>query len=82
MSPAVSLGRRAAISWARGSVTPQRLWPVLRARGGVEAVLSSEEEDLSAFLGSRDRARAVLRAADDVEADALGRPRSSAPASA
>ena len=69
MSPPSSLGRRAALSWARGSVTPQRLWPVLRARGGVEGVLSSEEEDLSAFLGSRDRARAVLRAGDDVEAE-------------
>ncbi len=69
MSSAFSLGRRAAISWARGSVSPQRLWPVLRARGGVEEVLSSEEEDLSAFLGSRDRARAVLRAGDDVEAE-------------
>jgi len=69
LSPADSLGRRAAISWARGSVTPQRLWPVLRARGGVESVLSSAEEDLSAFLGSRERARAVLRAGDDVEAE-------------
>ncbi len=67
--PPSSLARRAALSWARGSVTPQRLWPVLRARGGVEGVLSSEEEDLSAFLGSRERARAVLRAGDDAEAD-------------
>ncbi len=69
MSPPSTLARRAALSWARGSVTPQRLWPLLRARGGVEGVLSSEEEDLSAFLGSRERARAVLRAGDDAEAD-------------
>ena len=66
---AYSLGRRAALSWARGSVTPQKLWPILRAHGGVEGVLSSEEADLSAFLGSPERARAVLRAGDDVEAE-------------
>ena len=50
-------------------MTPQKLWPLIRARGGVEGLLSSEEEDLSAFLGSRDRARAVLRAGDDSEAE-------------
>ena len=50
-------------------MTPQKLWPLIRARGGVEGLLSSEEEDLSAFLGSRDRARAVLRAGDDAEAE-------------
>ena len=50
-------------------MTPQKLWPLIRARGGVEGLLSSGEEDLSAFLGSRDRARAVLRAGDDAEAD-------------
>ena len=66
---AYSLDRRAALSWARGGLAPQKLWPILRARGGVEGVLSSEEEDLSAFLGSRDRARAVLRAGDDAEAE-------------
>jgi DNA processing protein len=64
-----ALTRRAALSWARGSVTPQKLWPILRARGGVEGLLSSEEEELSAFLGSPDRARAVLRAGDDAEAE-------------
>ncbi len=67
MSPD-SLARRAALSWARGSVTPQKLWPILRARGGVESLLSSDEEELSAFLGSRAQARAVLRAGDDAEA--------------
>jgi DNA processing protein len=66
---AYSLDRRAALSWARSSLTPQKLWPILRARGGVEGLLSSEEADLSAFLGSRDRARAVLRAGDDAEAE-------------
>ncbi len=69
MRPPSSLARRAAISWARGSVTPQRLWPALRARGGVEGVLSSEEGDLSAFLGSPERARSVLRAGDDEESE-------------
>ena len=66
---AYSLDRRAALSWARGRVTPQKLWPALRARGGVEGLLSSEEADLSAFLGSPERARAVLRAGDDAEAE-------------
>ena len=62
--------RRAAISWARGGeLTPQRLWPVLRARGGVEALLSSSEGELSEWLESRDRARAVLRSAEDVLAE-------------
>jgi DNA processing protein len=58
--------RRAAISWARGDdLTPQRLWPVLRARGGVEALLASSEEELSELLQSGERARAVLRSAED-----------------
>ncbi len=62
--------RRAAISWALGGeLTPQRLWPVLRERGGVEALLSSPEGDLSLWLGSGDRARALLRSADDARAE-------------
>ena len=62
--------RRAAISWALGGeLTPQRLWPVLRARGGVEALLSSSEGDLSLWLESPERARAVLRSAEDVGAE-------------
>ena len=64
-----SLARRAALSWARGRVTPQRLWPALRAHGSLESLLSSGEEELSAILGSRDRAREVLRASDDAEAE-------------
>jgi DNA processing protein len=61
-----SLARLAALSWARGrELTPQRLWPVLRARGGLEALLGSGEEELSEWLGSRERARAVLRAPED-----------------
>ena len=65
MSPP-SLARLAALSWARGrELTPQRLWPVLRARGGLEALLGSGEEQLSEWLGSRERARAVLRAPED-----------------
>ena len=62
--------RRAAISWARGGeLTPQRLWPVLRARGGAEALLASSEEDLSEWLESGSRARAVLRSAEDLPAE-------------
>jgi DNA processing protein len=62
--------RRAAISWARGGeLTPQRLWPVLRARGGVEALLSSSEVELSEWLESGERARAVLRSAEDVSSE-------------
>ena len=62
--------RRAAISWARqGELTPQRLWPVLRARGGVEALLASSEEELSEWLGSGERARAVLRSAEDTSSE-------------
>jgi DNA processing protein len=62
--------RRAAISWAHGGeLTPQRLWPVLRARGGVEALLASSEADLSEWLESGARARAVLRSAEDLAAE-------------
>jgi DNA processing protein len=62
--------RRAAVAWARASeLTPQRLWPVVRARGGPEALLSAPESDLSEWLGSRERARAVLRAAEDASAE-------------
>ena len=58
-----------ALSWARGrELTPQRLWPVLRSRGSLDGLLSSNEVDLSHFLGSSDRARAVLRAPEDREA--------------
>lgn len=61
--------RCAAISWARGrALTPQRLWPVLRARGGVEALLASSEDELAADFKSPDLARAVLRGAEDAGA--------------
>jgi DNA processing protein len=63
-----SLARVAAISWSRAGVTPQRLWPALRGRGGVEALLSSDEEELSQILGTRERARAVLQAPADTQA--------------
>ena len=62
--------RRAAISWARGGeLTPQRLWPVLRALGGVEALLASSEEELTKRLESGTRALAVLRSAEDVSSE-------------
>ena len=64
-----SVSRSAALSWARGrEITPQRLWPALRSRGGVEALLASGEDELSSDLGSRQLARAVLRGLDDTEA--------------
>jgi DNA processing protein len=64
-----SVARHAALSWAKGrELTPQRLWPVLRARGGLEALLASNEDDLAAELGSRELARAVRRAPDDAQA--------------
>lgn len=62
--------RRVAISWAHGrELTPQRLWPVLRAGGGVEALLSQGESELADLLQSRDRARAVLRSTEDQKAE-------------
>jgi DNA processing protein len=61
--------RCAALSWARGRVlTPQRLWPILRAHGNVEALLTSSEDQLAAEFGSRDLARAVLSGPDDAQA--------------
>jgi DNA processing protein len=60
--------RRAALSWAHHrEPTPQRLWPVLRARGGLDSLLSTAESELADELGSRDRARAVLRGPEDEE---------------
>ena len=62
------VSRRALLSWARGrTVTPQRLWPVLRERGGLESLLASDEDELAAEFKSQDLARAVLRGADDGE---------------
>jgi DNA processing protein len=64
---AESLPRRAALSWARHRApTPQRLWPLLRTRG-LEALFESREDDLAEWLGSRERARAFRRSADDAE---------------
>lgn len=69
MNP-TAIARRCAISWARASVlTPQRLWPVLRERGGVEALLAMSENELADALESRERARAVFRGAEDRDAD-------------
>jgi DNA processing protein len=60
-----SLARTVAIAWTRTGVPPQRLWPALRERGSLEALLSSGEDELSQILGSRERARAVLQAPAD-----------------
>ena len=63
------LARRAALSWARSrTLTPQRLWRVLRARGGIEALLATPEDELSSEFRSKDLARAVLRGPEDAEA--------------
>ncbi len=63
------VSRCAALSWARGrAITPQRLWPVLRARGGVERLLASAEDELAEEFKSQDLARAVLRGPHDSEA--------------
>jgi DNA processing protein len=60
------VARRTAISWARSrELTPQRVWPVLRERGGLEAVLATSEQELAERLGSRERARAVLAGPED-----------------
>ena len=68
-----ALARRVAISWSRSrDLTPQRVWPVLRELGGLEALLSTDEEDLAGRLGSHGRARAVLAATRDSEAERWG----------
>lgn len=65
-----SVLRRVAASWARSrELTPQRLWPALRARGGVEALLGTAENELAELLGSPSRARAVLCSSDDAAAE-------------
>ncbi|HSS44480.1 MAG TPA: DNA-processing protein DprA [Thermoanaerobaculia bacterium] len=65
-----SVLRRVAVSWARSrELTPQRLWPALRARGSVEALLATAEDELAGMLGSPTRARAVLSSRDDEAAE-------------
>ena len=64
------LARRIALSWARNpDLTPFRLWPALRERGGLDAFLACSEEELSPMLGGIARARAVRAAPHDREAD-------------
>jgi DNA processing protein len=58
--------RRAAIAWSRErDLTPQRIWPALREKGGIEALLSCGEEELASLLGSASRARALQSAPGD-----------------
>jgi DNA processing protein len=60
------ISRQAAIGWYREKeLTPQRLWPALRERGGVERLLEAGEEDLARELGSFPRARAARSAPFD-----------------
>jgi DNA processing protein len=58
--------RRAAISlgWRR-EVPAHKLWPILRARGGLDALLALPERDLIDLLGSPARAHALLQAPED-----------------
>ena len=68
-----ALARRVALSWSRSrELTPQRVWPVLREKGGLESVLSTEEGELAALLGSSGRAHAVLAGPRDSEAERWG----------
>jgi DNA processing protein len=68
--PIDALARRAAVSWARSrDLTPQRLWPVLRDRGGLDALLATPEAELADRLSSRERARAVLAGPSDSVAE-------------
>jgi DNA processing protein len=65
-----ALGHRAAIAWSREKeLTPQKLWPALRERGGVEQLLATDPEELSRLLGSPARAHAALSAPEDVRAE-------------
>lgn len=62
--------RRVALSWARSvELSPRRVWPVVRELGGVEAALAAPEAQLAEGLRSAERARALLRSADDREAE-------------
>jgi DNA processing protein len=71
--PIAAFARRTAISWARSrELTPQRVWPALRERGGLDALLATPEAELSDRLASRDRARAVLAGPSDAVAERWG----------
>jgi len=60
------LPRRAALSWARGrQLTPQRLWPHLREKGGLEALLSLSAAELTERLGSQTAAQALQASVED-----------------
>ena len=64
------LARRTAISWARSrELTPQRVWPVVRELGDLEAVLSTPEGELAERLGSVVRARALLAGPEDAASE-------------
>jgi len=68
-----AFAHRVALSWAQSrELTPQRVWPVLRERGGLEALLETDEAELAGRLGSHARARAVLAAPRDSEAERWG----------
>src|SRR5262249_7503959 len=64
------LARRAALSWARSrQLSPQRLWPHLRANGGVEGLLALSRGELSEKLGSETAAQALSESVDDSAAE-------------
>ncbi len=69
-SPSSPLLRRLALSWARSPLlSPRRVWPVVRALGGVEATLGADEQELASGLKSSERAHALLRSVDDRECE-------------
>ena len=71
--PGSPILRRVALSWARSrQLTPQRVWPVLRDYGGVEPMLAASEAELADRLRSPERARAMLRSAEDRDAERWG----------
>jgi DNA processing protein len=64
------LSRRAALSWARRrQVTPQRLWPHLREKGGLEGLLALPAAELTDRLGSETAAQALLASVEDLAAE-------------
>jgi DNA processing protein len=68
-----ALARRVALSWSRSrELTPQRVWPLLREKGGLEALLSTGEDELAQRLASSGRARAVLAGPRDSESERWG----------
>jgi DNA processing protein len=64
------LPRRAALSWGRRrQPTPQRLWPHLREKGGLEGLLALSPAELTERLGSEAAAQAFQASLEDSAAE-------------